>query len=133
MNKIAFSSCLMVLLIWVSTAHGASFVFVTADSHTSIFADVESVKVKGSIAKCWFENRFENTGTSPENVKSYMAYEEYDCSEGKTRTLQITTYFVGGHHRSEKYDKPEWQYIVPNTIGDTMYRFVCKQIKQKGE
>ena len=49
------------------------------------------------------------------------------CSEKKVAFLQITTYTKNGTvMKSIKLDKITWMSIVPDTMGEDLYKALCK-------
>jgi hypothetical protein len=62
------------------------------------------------------------------NRESLLALEEIDCPNTRSKVLSLTNYDKKGDvKRSQSYspEKSEWEYIVPDSVMDTLSREVC--------
>ncbi len=80
--------------------------------------------------RAWFEKRYatpQNTG----NGKFYntvKSLEEMDCSGGRRRALTIAWYSKSGNPiDSYTPSYAEWKYVIPGTVGESVYKFVCNR------
>lgn len=56
--------------------------------------------------------------------------DEYNCTKGEGRVLSQVDYDDKGNViDSTTYRNPGWDYIVPNSIGESILRAACKQRK----
>jgi hypothetical protein len=65
-------------------------------------------------------------GKHYENFKLIIALNEINCSDKKIRNLSITHYSTEGKVILKASHGNEWEYIVPQSAAETLYRFVCK-------
>ena len=65
-------------------------------------------------------------GKHYENFKLIIALNEINCSDKKIRNLSITHYSTEGKVILKASRGSEWEYIVPQSAAETLYRFVCK-------
>lgn len=60
---------------------------------------------------------------------SIVAFEEFDCSNEKTRTLQLTGYAgrmgEGIPVKTQEGDG-RWKYMTPDSISRGVYKVICK-------
>lgn len=120
--------CLAVFALGLATpAVAADWVLVSVDSdNTTMFGDADS----RTGNRAWFETRhakpqkhsngkFFNTG---------KALVEMDCSGKRHRFLTGMLYSESGTPISSytpSYAK--WDYVIPDTVGESMYKFVCNR------
>jgi len=56
-----------------------------------------------------------------------MTLKEIDCKKERSRDLSISQYDMDGHKIYQgNFDKPEWNYIVPDSIGESFMKKICK-------
>lgn len=101
--------------VWLDSDGNNNFVFGDADSRTD--------------DRAWFETRYATPKKHPGNGKFYnttKTLEEMDCSGKRRRILTITAYSKSGNPiGSETPSYAEWEYVIPGTVGERMYEFVC--------
>ena len=51
---------------------------------------------------------------------------EIDCTEKKIRTLQVTRYNQDGSVKKSWSGEDEWDFISPDSNGDTLQKILCK-------
>jgi hypothetical protein len=56
-----------------------------------------------------------------------MELTEFDCSKEMIRRMAFTQYSEKGDMTSFSNSANSWEYIIPDSIGETLLRFVCKQ------
>lgn len=121
--------CLAVFALGLAMpAVAADWVLVSIDSNEAytIMGDADS----RTDDRAWFEIRF----TKPQKSSSGKFYntikelEEIDCSGGRRRILTITAYSKSGNS-IVSYTPPyaEWKYVIPGTVGESAYKFVCNR------
>ena len=111
--------CLAVFALGLATpAVAADWVRVDNDSNnTAVFGDADSRMDN----RAWFETRF----AKPQMIASKVLV-EMDCSGQRHRTLTVTLYSKSGSSISSytpSYAK--WDYVIPGTIEEDAYKFVC--------
>jgi hypothetical protein len=60
--------------------------------------------------------------------KSFKTLEEYDCKEEKSRRLQLIFYpesMGGGLAVSNNSEHGKWEAIIPDTVGEFMWKIAC--------
>jgi hypothetical protein len=67
-----------------------------------------------------FGERFKNLN----HVKDWL---EFNCVDKKTRVLESTIYAKDGNILvSDTSSELEWRVIIPDSLGETLYKEVCK-------
>ena len=87
--------------------------------------------VRGSVKMVYSEKNInreiEKLGSSHKDFSYRINLWEMNCSEKKVAFLQITTYTKNGTViKSIKLDKITWMSIVPDTMGEDLYKALCK-------
>ena len=119
--------CLAVFALGLATsAVAADWVWLSNNSNNTItiFGDADS-RTNNSA---WFETRF----AKPQkygNGKFYntaKSLAEMDCS-GKRRRVLTMTWYSKSRNLIDSYTPSyaEWRYVIPDTVGERMYKFVC--------
>lgn len=118
--------CLAVFALGLATpAVAADWVWLGIDSdHNTTFGDADS----RTDNRAWFEIRF----AEPQKIgngkffNTVRALQEMDCSGKRRRILTITWYSKSGNTiGSNTRSYAEWNYVIPGTTGEGMYKFVC--------
>ena len=120
--------CLAVFALGLATpAVAADWVWLgNGSSGTVIYGDADS----RTDNRAWFETRY----TKPKKIGDGKFYnttkrlEEMDCSGKRHRILTVTWYSKSGTSiSSETPSYAEWDYVIPGTIVESMYKFVCNR------
>ena len=121
--------CLAVFALGLATpAVGADWVLVSIDSNEAyaIFGDADS----RTDNRAWFETRY----AKPKKIGDGKFYNttktlrEMDCSGKRDRLLTVTAYSKSGNPiGSDTRSYAEWDYVIPGTVGESMYKFVCNR------
>ena len=123
--------CLAVFALGLATpAVAADWVLVSIDSNeaNTIIGDADS----RTDDRAWFEVRYtklQKSGDGKFYNKAKML-EEMDCSGKRHRGLTSTWYSKSGSSIDSYTYTPsyaKWDYIIPGTIGESMYKFVCNR------
>lgn len=119
--------CLAVFALGLATpAVAADWVLVDINNDNTTFGDADS----RTDNRAWFEQRYAKP-QKYDNGKFYntaKALEEMDCSGKRHRLLTETAYSKSGNpivSNTPSYAK--WEYIIPGTLGESMYKFVCNR------
>ena len=121
--------CLAVFALGLATpAVAADWVLVSIDSNEAyaIFGDADS----RTDNRAWFETRY----AKPQKIgdgKSYNTMKmlvEMDCRGKRLRNLTVTAYSKSGNSiDSDTPSYAEWRYVIPGTVGEAQYEFVCNR------
>ena len=120
--------CLAVFALGLATpAVAADWVRVDNDSNNDVtFGDADS----RTSNRAWFETRFAKPQKHV-NGKFYNIFRmlnEMDCSGQRYRILTATVYSKSGNSiGSETPSYAEWDYVIPGTVGESMYKCVCNR------
>lgn len=120
--------CLAVFALGLAMpAVAADWVLVDINNDDNItFGDADS----RTDNRAWFETRY----TKPKKLDDGKFYntmkmlKEMDCSGKRLRNLTITGYSKSGNAiNSYTPSYAEWSYVIPDTTGENMYKFVCNR------
>ncbi len=119
--------CLAVFALGLATpAVAADWVLVDGNEAFTITGDADS----RTDDRAWFETRF----AKPQKIgngkffNTVRALQEMDCSGKRRRILTITWYSKSGNPiGSNTRSYAEWNYVIPGTLGERMYEFVCNR------
>ena len=118
--------CLAVFALGLATpAVAADWVLVDIDNdNNTTFGDADS----RTDNRAWFEHRY----AKPQKIgdgkffNTTKTLREMDCSGKRFRMLTVTAYSKSGNSiGSETPSYAEWDYVIPGTLGESMYKFVC--------
>jgi hypothetical protein len=118
-------------------------------SYSSVSYGVKTIKrLNGGIIRVWtkmtlkdettqtkseFLRIRENQGLSTNGYKNFshtFELDEYNCVKGESRVLSQVDYDEEGNVISSvSYRNPRWDYIVPDSIGESIFQTICKQRK----
>ncbi len=120
--------CLAVFALGLATpAVAADWVWVDNDSNNNVtFGDADS----RTDNRAWFEHRY----AKPQKIgdgkffNTTKTLREMDCSGKRFRMLTVTAYSKSGNPiGSDTRSYAEWDYVIPGTVGESMYKFVCNR------
>ena len=118
--------CLAVFALGLATpAVAADWVLVDIDNdNNTTFGDADS----RTDNRAWFEHRY----AKPQKIgdgkffNTTKTLREMDCSGKRFRMLTVTAYSKSGNPiGSDTRSYAEWDYVIPGTVGESMYKFVC--------
>ena len=119
--------CLAVFALGLATpAVAADWVLLGKDSDITIFGDADS----RTDDRAWFKHRYAKPQTIGDGkfFNTTKLLEEIDCGGKRRRILTITAYSKSGNSiGSETPSYAEWHYVIPGTVGESMYKFVCNR------
>lgn len=100
----------------------------TLTSGTTVFIDLEpqNVRIDGNLRRAWVLRNV--TAGNADGYMSNVTLHEYDCAEGRGRSLKSTGYtkhFAGGDVVFTDNRPTDWSYYAPNTGGDVQLKLVC--------
>lgn len=120
--------CLAVFTLGLATpAVAADWVLVDIDNdNNTTFGDADS----RTDNRAWFEHRY----AKPQKIgdgkffNTTKTLREMDCSSKRFRMLTVTAYSKSGNPiGSDTRSYAEWDYVIPGTVGESMYKFVCNR------
>ena len=107
----------------------AEWKLISFGPETEYYLDPATVKGVGSVRRVWeLSNERFNSASKP--YRSVRSLNEYECKEGKVRTIQMTA-FEGQMALSMPAvtitTASDWTFVAPNTIGEVFLRWVCNR------
>ena len=119
--------CLAVFALGLATpAVAADWVRVDINNDNTTFGDADS----RTDNRAWFEHRY----AKPQKIgdgkffNTTKTLREMDCSGKRHRILTVTAYSKSGNPiGSDTRSYAEWDYVIPGTIVESMYKFVCNR------
>jgi hypothetical protein len=107
-----------------TTAWAADWVYVdkTDDGTQTTYIDKSSIHRTGNIVQFWQRADYVN---DKNGWKSDTTLYQVDCITHRGRWLSLTIYYVDGNNRTQ--GASDWAYTVPETMGETAEKFVCKR------
>ena len=120
--------CLAVFALGLATpAVAADWVLVAINNDVVILGDADS----RTDDRAWFETRLAKPKKIGDGIffNTAKALEEMDCSGKRHRRLTVTWYYSksGNPMGSDTPSYAEWSYVIPGTIGEAQYKFVCSR------
>lgn len=121
---------LSILLVVSASVQAAWTKLPGEGSDMDLYIDYSTVKSRNGLVRAWFVYDFHKPqydGLVP--FWSGTRLDEFDCKEERMRNFSVLTYSERMGHgrlvRSYNFEKPEWLYIAPNTIGQNQMIFLC--------
>jgi len=107
---------------------GAEWENIGEDDKTKISLDLSSIKkLPNHYYRVWRETVFKNAS---DTIKSSKEYNEYDCDNKRSKTLQQTLYKKDGDVKTFN-EKKSWKYIIPDTQEELPFMLVCNNDRGK--
>ena len=124
---------LITLLVLSSGPVYAGWVLTSGDDEAglTVYVDPDSIRQKGKLAKMWQLYDYKTVQTvAGDSLLSFKRYNEYDCTEARTRMLAYT-WFSGnmgsGHVVYSTPDEQQWEPVVPRSINQTLWKVACSK------
>jgi len=92
----------------------------------TMYFDPASIRVDGQMRRVWTLG--DRVVESESGIKSLVMLDLYDCSEERSRYLQIIAYaepMATGSVIETMSEPSPWQAVAPETLGAAMLEFVC--------
>ena len=132
----AFFLCLWLLvtfLVLSSEPVYAEWVLTSGDDTAglAVYVDPGTIRRKGNLAKMWQLYDYKTVQTvAGDSLLSMKRYNEYDCTEERTRMLAYT--WFSGNMGSGKVvystpDEQQWEPVVPRSINRTLWKVACSK------
>ena len=124
---------LLTLLLLSSEPVFAEWVLTSGDDEAGlkVYIDPDSIRRKGNLVKMWQLYDYKTVQTvAGDSLLSIKRYNEFDCTEERTRMLAYT--WFSGNMASGKVvystpDEQQWEPVVPRTINRTLWKVACKK------
>lgn len=117
-------------------AWGADWKFFAGNAAGTWYYDAEGLtRLSQDIVRVWTIRKFTDKGVSEmvkkfgkqyKNIGHSKGLEEISCSEKKLRILSYIHYSKQGEVIPSKPSEGEWNYIIPDSQWESLYRLVCK-------
>lgn len=134
-----FAFALGAALTAVAPAFAAEwwYVGVTKGDAMVYFVDRESVRTsQGGVGRSTVLNAWTMSYAKGSNGKYYkegMTFRADDCSDSSTMLRQYITYEPDGTiSHSSGVIRSEWAFVVPDSIGEAIQKFVCNHTMGAG-
>jgi len=124
---------LLTLLVLSSRPVYAGWVLTSGDDEAglTVYVDPDSIRRKGNLVKMWQLYDYKTVQTvAGDSLLSIKRYNEFDCTEERTRMLAYT--WFSGNMASGKVvystpDEQQWEPVVPRTINRTLWKVACNK------
>lgn len=105
------------------SANAADWIVLADIGAGTLFVDQESIRTMPDGRKrAWSLIQFVDPG--PEGMTAARMYMEYDCREGRTLLLQLTS-MSGEKILSTESPPARWSYAAPETVGEKALNYIC--------
>ena len=124
---------LITLLLLSSGAVYAGWVLTSGDDEAglTVYVDPDSIRQKGNLAKMWQLYDYKTVQTvAGDSLLSFKRYNEYDCTEARTRMLAYTWFSGNMGSGTVVYSTPDeqqWEPVVPRSINQTLWKVACSK------
>ena len=101
------------------------------DAGLTVYVDPDTIHRKGNLVKMWQLYDYKTIQTvAGDSLLSIKRYNEYDCTEERTRMLAYT-WFSGnmgtGHVVYSTPDEQQWEPVVQGSINRALWRVACRK------
>jgi len=114
------------LLTMASTASHAMWVTVTRNEVATVYIDSSAIVKMGYNRRVWVVYDLQSPDkTGQQSVKSYI---DYDCTEGKYKTLSATSHpnKMGNGPAIKSLPVPEgWRPVSQDSMSRQLFSFAC--------
>ena len=124
---------LITLLVLSSGPAYAEWVLASGndDAGLTVYVDPATIRRKGNLVKMWQLHDYKTVQTvAGDSLLSIKRYNEYDCTEERTRMLAYT-WFSGNMGRGTVLystpDEQEWEPVTPRSINRTLWKVACSK------
>jgi hypothetical protein len=118
-----------ILVITSSPTLASNWVKVTVDEENGVWSiDIDSIRtLNGGYRQAW--RKVTKVSKQSNEVVEDLVLSYYNCSN-RTRAMKTAVlYYNNGKNASKTVPDYglEWNPVVPDTVGETAFNFVCKQ------
>jgi hypothetical protein len=93
---------------------------------TTPFKNIVRVRIKNEFTEKGVAEAVRRFGKKYENINYSIALKEINCSNKKGSNLFLTYYSKEGKPMFTYSSDSEWNPIVPESVGEALYKAVCK-------
>lgn len=126
MNKILFFTFIaMTFIVTNCYSQDERWIFVADDESLIIYYDKETIKTKGNEITVNLKFVIKDNSEELKDVDFFINKTVYNCGKDYYKILRSTIY-----HKNGKISMLKDTYvedIIPDTIGEDIYRYFCKQ------
>ena len=126
----------IVFFLWLEGG-GADWKMITKDAQGNVFEidattlsrqpdTTVKVLVKTTYSKKGRNEIVKNYGKVFKVLSHCTKLNEYHCTEKKNRTLETHWYSLDGEKMYSVKSTPEWELMIPDSMGEIMFKAVCK-------
>ena len=122
---------LLMLFMLSSQPAYAEWVLVSGDDEAGlkVYVDPATLRRNGSLAKMWQLYDYKTVQTvAGDSLLSMKRFNEYDCTEERTRMLGYTWFSGNMGNGNVVYSTTgqlPWELVVPRTINRTLWKVAC--------
>lgn len=122
---------LFMLLMLSSQSVYAEWILVSGDDEAGlkVYVDPATLRRNGNLAKMWQLYDYKTVQTvAGDSLLSMKRFNEYDCTEERTRMLGYTWFSGNMGNGNVVYSTTEhqpWEPVVPRTINRTLWKVAC--------
>lgn len=122
MRKISLTAALAAATL-STAAIAADWVLVSSSMSATIYIDRDSIRTMPSgYKRAWVRSVLAEPNKWGDT--SYMTLDEFDCREGRNRTLQ-SLWRKGEEVTDTSNNISEWIYVPPGSVIETQLNYVC--------
>ena len=124
---------LLILLILTGQPAYAEWVLVSGDDEAGlkVYVDPATLRRNGNLAKMWDLFDYKTLQiVAGDSLMSMKRFNEYDCTEERTRMLGYTWFSGNKGNGNVVYSTMEqlpWEPVVPRTINGTLLKVACEK------
>jgi hypothetical protein len=124
---------LITLLAFRSGPLYAGWVLTSGDDETglTVYVDPDTIRRKGNLVKMWQLYDYKTVQTvAGDSLLSFKRYNEYDCTEERTRMLAYTWFsgnMASGRVVYSTPDEQQWEQVVPRSINQALWKVACSK------
>jgi hypothetical protein len=111
----------------------AGWVLTSGDDETglTVYVDPDTIRRKGDLVKMWQLYDYKTVQTvAGDSLLSFKRYNEYDCTEERTRMLAYTWFsgnMASGRVVYSTPDEQQWEQVVPRSINRALWKVACSK------
>jgi hypothetical protein len=106
-----------------TSALATRYQIVDSNDKSILFANLDTIDRSGNYVKVWTTMIFATPQAS--KIDLVKIYARYDCAEKRSMTLSGIGYDSDMNLTKNYSLSGVWNYVVPDSFGDSMMKFVC--------
>ena len=128
--------CIMAKADWIECTRSDETIFyvndnITQDNYGYYYTWIKYETIPSALAakrqdmyNTFGDNRYFN-------YTHMLVYEKFDLNRNRTQTLSITHYASGSSIKTFNYDDDEWNYILPDSMGEEIMKVIKRLVASK--